>query len=795
MSRWSDLFRAARGMTGDDIARHIDEWLQENNSAALVTDRDTSRHTGGATGNGEDFSQIWSVDVSKPVLTDGATHGGTGNGLSRVSTSVKNGVDTRESSKPAEMLGKTDGIIDVSPSVTVCQRGVHLDFETRNTNDIDLPAVGAFRYAEDPGTEILTLVYRDLDGTTQLWLPELGRCERLAALATDPTVTFVSFGDFEAVLWAKIMVPRFGFPPILVSRWLNTQAVCGYLALPRKLEKVLPVIGSSIVKDQAGNRFTLNLSKRNKKGEHPKITREIQERVHAYNRVDVDGLTAVHNVTGILPERERQVWGLDQAVNGRGLWIDTPFCRGGKQIAESLKDALFAEFAGLTGGLKPTEVEKTREHLKGAGFTLENLQADTIEDALDDLKLDDDDEGRRVRRVLQIRLITAPTSLAKLDTMLACTDADGRARGLFQYHGATPGRWSAQLLQPQNLPRPVVDIATDEIEAMVEAVKTGDPAALLRWTDPEKGIGPIDVLTSALRFALAAVEGTQFGVGDFSMIETCVLLALAGEHDKCRLIAEGADIYRDMAATIFGLNRETFLAIPEDKLTVEEQEWRRIGKNTILGCGFAMGADTFRRRYCRHMETEEAKEFTKKTVYTDYRKIWAPRVPRLWYSLEKAARAAMLQPGLTVTAECGIAYRFEPDAKPLPRLVCRLLNGKLIHYQKARVSPDDLDRWGYPIWTHWAYRRGQWREIQPYGGQLTENVVQALARELLVDAMFRLEERGFPVVMHCHDEIVVEHPEITAELMKEIMSERPRWAVELGVPVMVKAWVGRRYRK
>jgi DNA polymerase len=131
----------------------------------------------------------------------------------------------------------------------------------------------------------------------------------------------------------------------------------------------------------------------------------------------------------------------------------------------------------------------------------------------------------------------------------------------------------------------------------------------------------------------------------------------------------------------------------------------------------------------------------------------------------------------------------------LPCLVCRLPNGKQTYYQNARVSPDKADRFGYPVWTCWAYRRGQWREIEPYGGQLCENVVQALARELLVDAMFRFEEHGFPIVAHCHDEIVVEHPEITAEIMTEIMAERPAWAVDLGVPVMVEAWTGKRYRK
>jgi DNA polymerase len=563
------------------------------------------------------------------------------------------------------------------------------------------------------------------------------------------------------------------------------QAACSYLALPRALGKVLPVIGAPVVKDDVGRRLVLSLSRRNRKsGRYPEITAEIRQRVYEYNRIDVDGLAAVHAVTGRLSGRERKVWELDQIINRRGVRIDTEFVRAARHIAENSKGALLDEFAGLTGGLSTHQVGKTREWLKGRGFGLDDLQDHTVEDALDNLVLPPD-----VQRALQIRLITAPTSLKKLDAMLACTGADGRARGLFSYHAATPGRWSAQLLQPQNLPRPTVEIAADDIENLVAAVKTGDPAALRQWGEP------IEVLGSALRFALVADDGAVFGCGDFSMIETCVLLALAGQRDKCELIADGVEIYGDMAATIYGLDRNTFLGIAKEELTLEQQEKRRTGKNTVLGCGYQMGPDTFRRRYLRHMAKEQAELFARETVYTHYRQNWAPRVPKLWRDLEHTARCAMLCPGIGATASCGIYYRLETKKAVLPCLDCVLTNGKLIRYQNARVSANRTDRWGYPVWTYCAYRKGQWREIEPYGGQLTENVVQALARELLVDAMFRLEQRGFPVVMHCHDEIVVEHPKITEALIREIMEERPSWVNGLGVPIAVEPWVAKRYRK
>jgi DNA polymerase len=670
----------------------------------------------------------------------------------------------------------------VSSSVAVGQSFVDLDFETRNTGGCNLTKAGAWRYAADPATEILTLVYQN-DEEPRLWTPPAGLCEPLASLAADPTFTFVCFGDFELVIWDRIMVGRYGFPEIPIARWHNAQAACSALALPRSVKKVLPVIGAQVAKDDAGRRLVLSLSRRDRKtGRYPDLTPEVLERIHTYNKIDVDALATIHRAAGVLPERERRVWELDPTINRRGIRIDLEFVSAARQIAEASKGALLKEFAKLTDGLSPHQVTATRDWLKGRGFALADLQDDTVNDALENLILPDD-----VWRVLQIRQIAAPTSLKKLDTMLACVGEGDRARGLFQYHAATPGRWSAQLIQPQNLPRPTVEIALGDIENLVGAVKTFDLNALARWGEP------IEVLASALRFALVAADGCQFGVGDFSMIETCVLLALAGQHDKTRLIADGEDIYRDMAASIYRLDRDAFLAIAKDELTLEQEQQRHVGKNTVLGCGYQMGPDTFRRRYLRHLEPEEAKRFAEEVVYTDYRKNWAPKVPKLWRDLEQTARRAMLRPGTIAKAQCGITYELTTRAG-LPCLVCRLLNGKLVHYMNAQLTKE-IDRFGWPKWTYWAYRKGQWREIEPYGGQLTENVVQALARELLVDAMFRFEERGFPVVMHCHDEIAVEHPEIIKPRMEEIMSEPPDWAVKLAVPIAVEAWVGRRYRK
>jgi hypothetical protein len=366
--------------------------------------------------------------------------------------------------------------------------------------------------------------------------------------------------------------------------------------------------------------------------------------------------------------------------------------------------------------------------------------------------------------------------------MLACVGRDGRARGLLQYHGAATGRWSGQLIQPQNFPRPTLAVEVNP-EELTAAVKTGDPDALRRWGKP------IDVLVSGLRYALTAADGAMLGAGDFSMIECCVLLALAGQQDKCELIAQGVDAYRDMAATIYGLDRDAFMAIPEDQLSPEETEQRRIGKNGVLSSGYGIGAEGFYQRFCRNVEG--GRELAARIVGV-YRNQWAPAVPRLWRDLEWTARRAMQRPGQPAVARCGVVYQLTTRVG-LPCLICALPNGKLLHYANARIDGDD--KWGRPRWVYKAYRQGQWREVAPYGGQLTENLASALARELLVDRMFALEAAGYPIVFTVHDEIVVEHPGIAKKTMERIMSERPPWAEKLGIPVKAKARVGKRYAK
>jgi DNA polymerase len=771
MSRWSRLFKELTGIEPFPDTYASCDTSRKSATFGALTARDTFRQL-----NGHKPPAVSDPSLTGFLLSEG---------VDVASTPEKAGF-------PTGVAGCAGVTVALSPTLAVGPSddpalfgAVFADFETRNTAGCDLKTAGAWRYAADPGTEIIYFGYR-VEGEDHLWTPASNGREPLEVLAADPTVAFVSFAGFEAAVWSEIMVKRYGFPSIAAERWVDIRASCGYLALPRSLDKAAAALGLPVRKDMAGQRLVRSLSKRNRNGVYPELTPAIVERVAQYNRIDVALLEAIARQVGTLPAAERQIWLLDQAINQRGIAIDRELVAAARIIAAKITGEVIAEFAKLTEGLAPTQVEETRQWLIGRGCTLSDLKAETVLETLETTLPDD------VRRVLEIRAITAATSLKKLDSMIAGVDSDGRARGLLQFHGSHTGRWTGERIQPQNLPRSKlkVEVKTEaEIETLVNAIKTGDPDALRPWGKP------VDVLVSALRHALCAGEGLMLAATDFSMIECCVELALAGQHDKCELVARGVDIYRDAAATIFSIaERESFLAIDGKDLSPEQVEMRRVGKASVLGCGYGIGASTFYKRFCRHAPDGEA---LAGRIVSTYRDRWAPKVPQLWRDLERVALRAMLRRGEIVTAQCGVTY-FLTERAGMPWLVSTLLNGKQLHYPNARL---DRDKHGHICWVYnRRNQNGRWSEYRPYGGMLAENVVSALARELLVDRMFALEAADFKIVLTVHDEVVVEipsreDPETIKARIEAIMSTRPRWAEQIGVPVKAEAWVGRRYRK
>jgi DNA polymerase len=289
---------------------------------------------------------------------------------------------------------------------------------------------------------------------------------------------------------------------------------------------------------------------------------------------------------------------------------------------------------------------------------------------------------------------------------------------------------------------------------------------------------PLEAVANGLRHALIAADEKTFAVGDFAKIEAVIVLALAGATTTAaNVIKNGSAVYTDMAAKIF-----------HHPVKKDDYKEYTIGKNSILGCGFQMGWVKFKARYWKDAEDDEAKE-----VIRIYREDFAPEVPKLWRALEDAARETVWT-GRPHEAY-GVTYKLEDGW-----LTARLPSGRKLWYYDPKpirkAMPWDRNDIR-PAWSYMAYKQGQWRRVDAYGGLLTENVVQATARDLLVAGVFRCEENDYPVVLTVHDEIVAELDRARASVQefKQLMIEGTPWSRALQIPLDADCWIGERYRK
>lgn len=669
-----------------------------------------------------------------------------------------------------------------------------LDFETVSLCDLKLS--GADRYAEDVSTEVLCLTGEDEKGRRKLWEPSMGNeLPPLLALAIKNGRIFVAHNvRFERAIWQKIMVEQFGWPALQIEQWHDTMAVAAMLTLDQSLDKVMGQLHLPAPKDTEGSKLTISLSKINKKtGMLPERTPEILARVFSYNEHDIDSQVMLHRRIGWLPEGERKVWMLDQEINDRGVKLDMDFVRSAQLVVDRTTEPLTERFLELTGGIKLASPKLTgwvREH----GVSVPNMQKETLVallgedvDSSEEDILDLVDEGGlfqeippNVREALHIRQLIGSASIKKLKRMEACACSDGRARGLLQYHGAGPGRWAGRLFQPQNFPRGSLKgtgkggtLTDADRNGLIAAILTGDPD----YVQIISGAPPVETVVSSLRYAITADTGHELVAGDFASIEARVCLALAGQWDKVSLLASGADVYCDMAQQIYGR-----------PITKADMVERQTGKNSVLGLGFQMGAPKFYLRYCQ----DQSLEFAKRVVDA-YRKDWAPEVPKLWYALQHAA---------TQTVHTGLAheaYGVLYEKNDL-WLTARLPSDRRLWYFNPQPTFEAMPWDEHDIRSSFTYQAKKMNKrvtIHAFGGLLCENVVQGLARDLMVEAAFLAQANGFPIVLTVHDELLTEPERINADYkaLEQIMNERSNWAKALNIPVATEGWSGDRYRK
>lgn len=690
---------------------------------------------------------------------------------------------------------------------------VELDFETRSEAQLVGPkGIGAWKYAEHPSTRILSLAYQIDSGPVRLWIPGWKFPQALRDAVAAGATFRAHNAQFEKAVWWHVLPRHFAVKrrfkavsgpareyvmwlaenaPAYPVRWKCTLAACAYRALPQGLDAVGDVLNLPVQKDKRGKYLIQRLSKRHKpskkwpdgwvqaEGVKLKEAREakglLREMYH-YNIVDVETEGALDRTIGELPEREQMLWELNQAINERGVQVDLAAVDAAMEVADKVTTELTAELKDITGGHVEThgQTVKIGAWCHEQGFSIPDMQADTITDWLSDGFFLAGELPAHFRRVLEIRQTLAKSSIKKLDKIKGCVMEDGRIRGMSQYHGAGTGRDAGRLVQLYNMPRPDnEDINMDDLVSLIKRKDTD----LIR-----KGYGgdPMQALSDAIRGMFVAAPGNVLQVSDFSAIEACLTAWVAGEEWKLKAFERGERIYSKTAEMIFGYTVTKKTHPKEDG----------VGKVCELAFGYQGGVGAWR-------------NFDKSNRYSDeeihsFKDTWRakhPGVVALWHGLERAAGAAIY----TGQAQRYANVVYEPVVDSAGWwLSCILPDGKRLWYFRPQVELVDT-RWGPKYDIQYEGRNnkkgGKWGAVRTYGGMLTENVIQAMSRQLLVDAMVRIEYAGYPIILTVYDEIVSEPMKRfgSQEHYDGIMREPQAWAP--GLPLNVAGWRGSRYHK
>lgn len=641
-----------------------------------------------------------------------------------------------------------------------------IDFET--ASEADLKRTGAWVYSRHPSTRVLCMSWAFDNEPVKSWRPGQPFPQRIMDHVVTGGEVHAWNALFEFCIWQNVLWHRLKLIPTLkLEQVFCTMARAAYYGLPMSLDQAGPAAGTNIFKDKAGHALMLRMSRPRTKTPtvtwwHDTDPAKYQALCNYCDR-DVEAERAVSLTIPMLPDRERMIWLFDARMNLRGVMIDRPLVDRLIQIADAetrrLSEALRITTAGAVQSVTQTAKLTLWAQANGAP-QVTSLAKDEAPKHIADPTI-----PQVVRQALVIRQEAAKTSVAKLVSMLECADpADDRVRGLVMHYGATrTGRWAGRLVQIQNLPRPVRGIKVDKF---IEHVKAGYDVETLRFAHGNL----LDAISSALRGCFQASPGYAFAVCDYSAVEARVIAWLAGQQDLLDVFARGDDVYVYTASLI-------------------GSDDRTLGKVATLGLGFGMGWMKFIESALVYglVLTEELSQAVVAAWRQANRKIVS-----FWYDLEQAARDAIEHGKETRVGPClvrmgkgamtGHLLIWLPSGRPLVYRNARLLTRD----GRQQIAYDGLDQ----------YTR-QWTTIYTYGGKLAENVTQAVARDLLADAMLEMDSQGYPVVGSIHDEALVERGTKTVELafaaMKGLMSTAPAWAP--GIPLGGAGFTATRYGK
>ena len=633
-------------------------------------------------------------------------------------------------------------------------------------SDVDLIKCGVYAYADSPAFEILLFAYSFDGGETQII--DLAQGEKFPAEVEDAifdvSVTKTAYNaNFERTCLSKY----FGryIPP---ESWHCSAVQAAMLALPRSLEDVGRVLGLDEQKMKEGKEliryFCVPCKPTKANGGRtrnlPCHAPEKWELFKTYCKRDVDVEKSIrrklHNFP--IPESEMELYRLDQRINDRGVLVDMKLVRNAVSCERLHKEVVTKRAYELTGLENPNSVAQLKGWLGDMGMEAESLSKKAVAEMIAET------DGE-VEELLRLRLLMAKTSVKKYEAMERSVCSDGRVHGLLQFYGANrTGRFAGRLVQIQNLPQnhlPDLELARD----LVKQGRFEDIEFLYDSTP--------NVLSELIRTAFIPKPGCRFVVADFSAIEARVMGWLSGEEWVLDVFRGDGKLYEMTASRMFG--------IPMAEIGKGSSE-RAKGKVASLACqyGGSTGALVSMGALDMGLTEEELPP-----LVAAWRKA-NPHMVQFWWDVDAAVIKAVTEKQKTKVGK--IIFEYKSGI-----LFITLPSGRKLSYVKPRMA---VNRFGRDGLTYEGISENKkWSRIETYGPKLVENIVQGTARDLLAEAMLRVEKKGYPIVMHCHDEIIAEVPEGIGSVdeMCEIMAVQPEWAE--GLPLRADGYQCNFYQK
>ena len=633
-------------------------------------------------------------------------------------------------------------------------------------SDVDLIKCGVYAYADSPAFEILLFAWSFDGGETQII--DFAQGEQLPAEVEDAifdvSVTKTAYNaNFERTCLSKY----FGryIPP---ESWHCSAVQAAMLALPRSLEDVGRVLGLDEQKMKEGKEliryFCVPCKPTKANGGRtrnlPCHAPEKWELFKTYCKRDVDVEKSIrrklHNFP--IPESEMELYRLDQRINDRGVLVDMGLVEQAIACERLHKEVVTKRAYELTGLENPNSVAQLKGWLGDKGMEAESLSKKAVADMIAET------DGE-VEELLRLRLLMAKTSVKKYEAMERSVCSDGRVHGMLMFCGANrTSRWSGKIVQIQNLPKNYIP----DLELARDLVKQGrfEDIELLYDSTP-------NVLSELIRTAFIPKPGCRFVVADFSAIEARVLAWLSGEQWRLDVFTSHGKIYEASASSMFH--------VPMEEIT-KGSPLRQKGKLAELGLGFGGAAGALISMGALDMGlTEEELP----PLVAAWRKA-NPHITQFWWDVDAAAIKAVTEKQKTKVGK--IIFEYKSGI-----LFITLPSGRRLSYVKPRMA---VNRFGRDSLTYEGISENKkWSRIETYGPKLVENIVQGTARDLLAEAMLRVEKKGYPIVMHCHDEIIAEVPEDSGSVdeMCGIMAVQPEWAE--GLPLRADGYQCSFYQK